>query len=251
MPGGAHLVWMDNSDNEDAFELERKPQGGDFARVTRVSFDLNQHHDATVPNGDWIYRIRAVSAGGESAWSNEAAISIGGGNGGSGNTDAGVADAGQIDFDAGVSFRQHVVPLLYRTCGAGTGGCHARDAYFATSNRECRGWLALEDAALGATFEYPDGGVAQTGCPDRTLHQRLVDLKAWMCESPQRRYVVPGDLAASQLWAVTAGDPTAGGACEKAPGVPMTRMPPAPAAALSGQDLEILRRWILDGAADN
>ena len=61
-----------------------------------------------------------------------------------------------------VSFRTGVVPILQTTCGAFRGGCHDRSAYFATVNQNCRGWLALEDAALGANFRQADGGMQAT-----------------------------------------------------------------------------------------
>ena len=129
-------------------------------------------------------------------------------------------DAGTMEPPP-VSFAQDIVPIFARTCGAGVMNCHIRDAYRAWSDRDCRGWLSLEDAPLGATY----AGDA-TGCPDRSLYQRLTELDAWMCD-PVRKYIVPGDLDGSQLYAVISGNAARGGECMKAPNMPLESMPPA------------------------
>src|SRR5947209_3180373 len=90
--------------------------------------------------------------------------------------------------------------------GAGTSGCHTREAYLSWSNMECRGWLPLEDAALGSVGYSGDFKGKATGCPDRTLYDRLTQLDAWMC-APRKRYIRAGSLAGSQLYQVMAGDP--------------------------------------------
>src|SRR5688500_13469083 len=44
-----------------------------------------------------------------------------------------------------VNFQAQIVPILNRSCGTnGVSGCHARDAYGANKNQDCRGWLTLE-----------------------------------------------------------------------------------------------------------
>ena len=141
--------------------------------------------------------------------------------------------------------------MLNRTCGSTTAGCHNRDAYDATANMQCRGWLSLEDAAIGAKhYSGPQKG-QNTGCPDRTLYDRLTQLDAWGCTNPLRKYITPSSTAQSQLYQMVAGDPTGSGKCEKSPGVPNTRMPPAPVPALSAAETQLLADWITAGALNN
>lgn len=257
MAGGVHLVWRDNSDGEEGFEIERKHTAA-FARVTTVAFDTNQFHDEGVSAGvGYVYRVRAVGAAGASGWSNEVAV-VTPANGG-GKQDAGTqSDAGTDTGDAGttpdsgtaeVSFRTQVVPIILKTCGTGSGACHSRDAYAANQSMDCRGWLALEDTALGSKIYAGPTAGQDTGCPDRTLHQRLIDLAPWMCQ-PLKKYVVPGDPAQSLLYLVLGSDPSMGGACTSGSNVPLERMPKG-LPALSAAEIEIVRRWIEEGAKDN
>ncbi len=48
----------------------------------------------------------------------------------------------------------------YVSCGAGDNGCHSRVAYSADVKANCRGWLALEDEALGSSRTRGTAGSA-------------------------------------------------------------------------------------------
>lgn len=73
--GGAHLTWMDASDDEDEFVIERKGATGAFAAVDSVPFDTTSYHDATATTGTWTYRVGAMNDAGES-WSEEVSVTI-------------------------------------------------------------------------------------------------------------------------------------------------------------------------------
>lgn len=90
-------------------------------------------------------------------------------------------------------FETDIVPILNASCGANDNACHSRVAYAAAVNSECRGWLALEDTPLGASYYSGPMEGQPTGCPDMELYQRLMQLDAWQCEQfdPRVRYVVP------------------------------------------------------------
>lgn len=168
----------------------------------------------------------------------------GGGGGGSG-TGGGTASA--------VSFRRDVVPIFTR-CGTGNVSCHQRIAYAADSDAGCRGLLALENVPLGSQYCGLDG-CRSTGCPDRTMYQRLVELEPWSCTG-SKRYVVPFDAGASLLHEVLGLDPGMNGACRDGTGAPLVRMPKDPATmtsapAIPADDLEKIRQWIADGAPNN
>jgi fibronectin type III domain protein/lectin-like protein len=71
------LTWNDNSTNEANFELDRKTSAGIYSRradpaANTTAFD----DDATFPSSTYTYRLRAVNAGGVSAYTNEVTISI-------------------------------------------------------------------------------------------------------------------------------------------------------------------------------
>jgi large repetitive protein len=73
--GGAHLTWMDASDDEDEFTIERKGETGAFAELGSVPFDTTQYHDATATTGTWVYRVAATNDAGE-GWSEEVSVTI-------------------------------------------------------------------------------------------------------------------------------------------------------------------------------
>lgn len=232
LSGGVHLTWMDNSPDEAEFQIERKDSSGQFVKAYTVTFDIAQYHDSQVSAGTaYTYRVRAVAGDRVSAYTNEASITL--------------RNPGPV------SFKSDIVPLFNRSCGTTAAGCHSREAYAATLNMGCRGWLALEDATLGAKFYSGPMSGQNTNCPDRTLYQRLLQLDAWMCSNPPIKYITPNSTAQSRLHQIVSGNPTGNGKCEKSPGVPNTAMPPAPATPLSASEIQLLTEWINAGAPNN
>ncbi|MCK4788940.1 MAG: S8 family serine peptidase [Desulfobacteraceae bacterium] len=64
------LTWLDNSDNEDGFEIERGLDGVDFAHIGTVGAGATSYSDTTVAeNTTYYYRVRAYNTGGDSAYS--------------------------------------------------------------------------------------------------------------------------------------------------------------------------------------
>jgi hypothetical protein len=238
MGAGIHLIWTSNSINEDQFEIQRS-QGGAFAPLDSVPFGTTSYHDASVaPGGSYSYRVRASNAAGASPWSNVAgataapAPSPDGGDG----RDAGTGTGWTPDSGTVPGFARDIVPIFNNSCGSGTQSCHAPNAYFATSDQNCRGWLSLTNIPEGAEFQEPDGGLTATGCPDLGLYQRLMQLQAWQC--PQA-YVTPGDPMRSYLWLKIIGGPLCAGA-------PTTTMPMV--GTLAPNDQAAIEAWIKAGA---
>ncbi len=77
LEGGVHLIWKDVATNEDNYILENKMVGdAEFATVSELPFDSVTYHDINVVAGmSYVYRVKAVNAGGESL-SNEAMIQV-------------------------------------------------------------------------------------------------------------------------------------------------------------------------------
>lgn len=71
---GAHLTWIDASDDEDEFVIERRG-ADDFTEVDRVPVDAVQFHDEGAGPGAWVYRVGARNDAGVS-WSDEVAVTL-------------------------------------------------------------------------------------------------------------------------------------------------------------------------------
>lgn len=241
MGAGIHLTWKDNSSNESEFEIERREGTGAFAKVASVVFDTVQFHDTSVAAGKtYTYRGRALgSSGAKSAFTNEATMTAP-------QTAVGPKDSGPPGpvWDGGaVSLATHIVPLFERSCGTTNAGCHVKEAYFATSDKACRGWLTLENAPLGAKGYGGAVDGKPTNCPDRTLYDRLVQLDAWQEPGGQvMKYVTPGNAAKSYLYNKMSGGPVG----EASPGVASEQMPPK--APVDATDLAMVKKWIETGA---
>jgi len=149
-----------------------------------------------------------------------------------------------------VNFQSQIVPIFNRSCGTGTAGCHGRDAYGANSSMDCRGWLALEDAPLGAQFYAGDMAGQPTGCPDITLYQRLMSLDVWQCSTPTA-YVVPGDPGGSYIMHKVEGQIL----CRLDANTVSEPMPPPQPSqmpfTISTADKALIQQWIVEGALDN
>ena len=163
-----------------------------------------------------------------------------------------------VDTDGCASvptFERDIVPIIEQSCGADNGTCHSRSAYGAQASMDCRGWLSLENAPLGAEFyDGPDAG-EPTGCPDLGLFERLTELDAWNCEDydPRRKYVVPCDPEGSYLFNKIAGAPLCNIDKEGETNVPSWPMPPPPEEqkspfSISQGEIDTIYTWILNGA---
>ena len=68
-------------------------------------------------------------------------------DGGGGSDDAGPGADGGPDWYP--TFERDIVPILDRSCGSTTAGCHDRAAYAPMASTDCRGWLTLVDEPIG------------------------------------------------------------------------------------------------------
>lgn len=154
-----------------------------------------------------------------------------------------------------VNFQSQIVPIFARSCGTNGTGCHGRDAYGANKNMECRGWLTLENAALGSKFYSGPQNGATTGCTDMTVYQRIMQLKVWQCLSaPQypAYYVKAGDPSKSYIMNKLNGV----NMCKENASSPSEQMPPPMQEnpipyVISASDKALIQQWITEGALDN
>jgi DNA-binding beta-propeller fold protein YncE len=66
-----NLTWVDNSDDEDGFKIERKPQGGSYSVIDTVAADTTGYSDAGLIADTYCYRVMAYNVAGNSGYSNE------------------------------------------------------------------------------------------------------------------------------------------------------------------------------------
>jgi hypothetical protein len=141
------------------------------------------------------------------------------------------------------SFERDIIPMLESSCGSKNNECHSRVAYDPRPDNGCRGWLALENAAIGSKTPAGADIGKPTGCPDMPLYDRLTKLDSWECGDPyfpafaKRKYVEPGKPSTSHLLNKMNGGPQCG--------VPNV-MPKGGKA--SAADIDLLTRWIQAGA---
>jgi hypothetical protein len=68
-----NLIWIDNSDNEDGFKIERKESGGTYSEIKTLLAGTTSYSDTGLnPNTTYYYRVRAFNSYGISSYSNEA-----------------------------------------------------------------------------------------------------------------------------------------------------------------------------------
>jgi transcriptional regulator CtsR len=68
-----NLSWQDNSDDETGFKIERKTGSGSYAQIATAGAGVTSYSDTSLSAGTtYYYRVRAYSAAGNSAYSNEA-----------------------------------------------------------------------------------------------------------------------------------------------------------------------------------
>jgi hypothetical protein len=71
LSGGAHLTWMDTSNNEDHFMIMRKTTTGTYDDIDMLTFNTTSYHDSSVTAGTaYMYKVVAMNGKGEAS-SNE------------------------------------------------------------------------------------------------------------------------------------------------------------------------------------
>ncbi len=73
----AILNWKDNSTTEASFQIERKAAQSPYSPLAGVAADTTTYDDGSViPSTQYTYRLRAVNAGGNSNYTNEATVAV-------------------------------------------------------------------------------------------------------------------------------------------------------------------------------
>lgn len=69
------LEWVDNSNNEDGFKVERKKEGEDWSEIATVTENVTTYIDSGLTSRTkYYYRVRAYNSAGNSDYSNEAEV---------------------------------------------------------------------------------------------------------------------------------------------------------------------------------
>lgn len=71
------LTWQDNSDNEEAFDIERRIGSGQWLFLASVAADQTHYSDdSVIPGASYAYRVKAANVGGDSGYSNMATVTF-------------------------------------------------------------------------------------------------------------------------------------------------------------------------------
>jgi len=73
-PNQVKITFLDNSDNEDGFKVERKEIAGVYSEIKTLPNNTTEFVDNVNPNTTYYYRVRAFNSYGFSDYSNEANI---------------------------------------------------------------------------------------------------------------------------------------------------------------------------------
>ena len=141
------------------------------------------------------------------------------------------------------TFTRDMVPFFQRSCGTTNVECHSRAVFNANRDFGCRGWLTLENATLGAAYNSGPMAGQSTGCPDRTLYERLVGAACQECSGSNPRLVAPGDPTNSYLFRKINGGPYCPFPFSTSPSSPMPMV-----GTLTPAEIDMVRRWIANGA---
>ncbi|MFP4016945.1 MAG: fibronectin type III domain-containing protein [Halanaerobiales bacterium] len=69
------LSWIDNSNNELAFVIERQIDSGEWYDIDRTAYNVTRYIDHSLqPKKDYNYRVKAVNSAGASEYSNEVSV---------------------------------------------------------------------------------------------------------------------------------------------------------------------------------
>jgi hypothetical protein len=178
--------------------------------------------------------------------------STGPGSGGAtSSTGSGVGANVPVDCAAPPLFETDIVPIFEKSCGTGDDACHSRVAFGADPNFGCRGWLTLENVALGSIFYAGNQEGTPTGCADMDLYTR-VTMDAWQCGAPGVPsealvpYVKPCDPEGSYLVRKMTGGAVGGPICKDQGGATFDTMPPDEQPIQA--DIDLIYSWIAVGA---
>lgn len=108
------------------------------------------------------------------------------------------------------------------------------------------GTEAQRGEELGSEFYSGPNTGSATGCPDLSLHSRLMSIDPWECAAGAK-YVVAGSPTNSYVMQKINGAPL----CSEG-GAPSVQMPPSDSQfTLSPTDKNLIQQWIAEGALDN
>ena len=75
-PAIVELSWIDNSNNEDGFRIERSDDGTPFQLVATVPSGTNSYEDTVSVLGDFQYRVNAFNSSNQSGFTNVACVTV-------------------------------------------------------------------------------------------------------------------------------------------------------------------------------
>ena len=178
------LVWADNSNDEDGFEIERSLDGVNFANINSVGANVSTYVDTGLaPETTYWYRVRAFNAGGNSAYSNIASTTTLQGTGPSA-VDVGSIVVTTVNIGQGVK-RGRATVVVVDDLGGLVAGATVTGDFTGTFNEpdvsgpptDATGTTVIDTAGS------KKGSVSLTFCVTSITHPTLTDWMGNVCAS--------------------------------------------------------------------
>ncbi|MGE3683698.1 MAG: fibronectin type III domain-containing protein [Bdellovibrionales bacterium] len=252
-----NLTWNDNSNNEEAFLLERSTDGATFTQIASLPANTTSYQNSSLTSGSaYSYRVRARNSAGSSNYSNTATATTSAGSAPTApsNLNAGGASASQINLTWNDSSTTESGIQVYRATNA-TGPftliatLAANTTTYADPNLSAVMTYYYRVTAYNATgASSPATASATTFGTFSWINTNIIQSKCISCHRGagaaggynQSTYagvltrIVAGNANSSEMYIEIAAD----------------RMPRS-ATPLSAREKEAVRTWIESGAANN
>ena len=178
------LAWMDNSNNEDGFDIERSPDGVNFNYIASVGADSTTYTDMNLSSETtYWYRVLAFNIGGDSAYSNVAsATTLAAGNATS--VDLGSLDVGTQSIGKGFKVGQATVVVIDDLGGTVQGATVTGDFLGDIPEPGVSGPLTdATGTTIIETTGSAKGSITVTFCVTSITHPTLADWTGNSCAS--------------------------------------------------------------------
>ncbi len=178
-----HLTWIDNSDNEAAFNLEWSTDGSSFTALATVDAGVTSYDDSgLMADTTYWYRINAENGAGTSAWSNTASATTQPDGGGATLVTVGSIDLTTVSVGKGFK-RARATVVVVDNLGAPVPGAVVTGDF--TGSIIESGVTGPPTDASGTTVlettGTAKGGVSITFCVTSIAHSTLTDWAGSSC----------------------------------------------------------------------
>lgn len=177
------LAWLDNSNNEASFNIERSDDGANFSPVASVGANVVIYSDTGLtPNTTYWYRVNAANAAGASAWSNtDSATTLD--DTGATAVDVGSVTVTTVGIGKGLKRGRATVVVVDDLGGLVEGATVTGDFSGTFDEQGHTGVTDLTGTTVIDTDGSQKGSVSVTFCVTSITHPALIPWTGYSCAS--------------------------------------------------------------------